>query len=54
LLSEEERTSLEHEDFENGKHYYAIHGQPVFWPNNPEQRPKQELLEWHQTNSFLG
>jgi putative restriction endonuclease len=42
------------EDFENGRHYYAIHGQPIFWPRLPEQRPKQELLEWHQTNSFLG
>jgi putative restriction endonuclease len=42
------------EDFENGKHYYAMHGRPVFWPSNPEQRPKQQLLEWHQTNSFLG
>jgi putative restriction endonuclease len=42
------------EDFENGKHYYAMHGQPVFWPRHPEQRPKQEFLEWHQTNSFLG
>jgi putative restriction endonuclease len=42
------------EDFENGKYYYAMHGQPVFWPINPEQQPKRELLEWHQTNSFLG
>jgi putative restriction endonuclease len=42
------------EDFENGKHYYAMHGQSVFWPSHPEQRPKQELLEWHQANSFLG
>ncbi len=42
------------EDFENGKHYYAMHGQPLFWPSQSEQRPKQELLEWHQANSFLG
>ena len=42
------------EDFENGKHYYAMHGQSVFWPRDPEQRPKQDLLEWHQANSFLG
>jgi putative restriction endonuclease len=42
------------EDFENGQHYYSMHGQPVSWPIHPEQRPKQELLEWHQTNSFLG
>ena len=42
------------EDFENGKHYYAMHGQPIFWPKHAEERPKQELLEWHQVNRFLG
>lgn len=42
------------EDFENGKHYYAMHGQAVSWPSHPEQRPRPELLEWHQANSFLG
>jgi putative restriction endonuclease len=42
------------EDFENGKHYYAMHGQPIFRPKEPDQRPKRGFLEWHQTNSFLG
>lgn len=42
------------EGFENGQHYYAMHGHPVSWPSRPEQRPKRELLEWHQSNSFLG
>jgi hypothetical protein len=42
------------EDFENGRNYYAMHGQPIFWPEVPEQQPKREFLEWHQANSFLG
>jgi putative restriction endonuclease len=42
------------EDFENGKHYYAMHGRPIFSPPRLSERPKQELLEWHQTNRFLG
>jgi hypothetical protein len=42
------------EDFENGKHCYAMHGQSVLWPTRPEQRPKPEILEWHRMNSFLG
>jgi putative restriction endonuclease len=42
------------EDFENGKHYYSMHGQPIFLPEYPEQQPKREFLEWHQANKFLG
>jgi putative restriction endonuclease len=42
------------EDFENGKHYYAMRGNPIFWPHDPEQCPKKVLLEWHQINRFLG
>ena len=42
------------EDFENGRHYYAMHGQQILWPEHLEQRPKREFLEWHQANSFLG
>ena len=42
------------EDFENGRHYYAMQGQSDVSPNNPGQRPGREVLEWHQTNKFLG
>lgn len=42
------------EDFENGRHYYAMRGQRLSMPENPEQRPTREVLEWHQTNKFLG
>jgi putative restriction endonuclease len=42
------------EDFENGRHYYAMHGQPLSLPRNPSQRPGHEALEWHRTNKYLG
>jgi putative restriction endonuclease len=42
------------EDFENGRHYYAMHGQPISLPRDLAQRPTQEALEWHQMNRFLG
>jgi putative restriction endonuclease len=41
-------------DFENGRHYYDMHGQPVAAPRDPSSRPSREALEWHQTNRFLG
>ncbi|MGP0093988.1 MAG: HNH endonuclease [Xanthobacteraceae bacterium] len=42
------------EDFENGRHYYAMHGQRLSLPLNSQQCPAREVLEWHQTNRFLG
>jgi len=42
------------EDFKNGRHYYAMHGQNILMPSHPEQRPRREALEWHQANRFLG
>jgi HNH endonuclease len=42
------------EDFENGRHYYAMHGQQLSLPLDARQRPAHESLEWHQTNRFLG
>jgi putative restriction endonuclease len=42
------------DDFENGRHYYAMHGQALSLPRNPQLRPALKALEWHQTNRFLG
>jgi putative restriction endonuclease len=42
------------EDFENGRHYYAMHGQLITLPDDPELRPARDALEWHQSNKFLG
>jgi putative restriction endonuclease len=36
------------EEFQNGKHYYALHGQPLaVLPKNPDSQPAREFLEWH-------
>lgn len=35
------------EEFENGRHYYALHGQPLSLPSTPSARPGKEYLEWH-------
>jgi putative restriction endonuclease len=42
------------EDFENGRHYYEMQGKPLLMPVKAQQQPGRELLEWHQTNKFLG
>lgn len=37
------------EEFENGRHYYALHGQSLaILPKDPSARPAREFLEWHQ------
>ena len=36
------------EEFENGRHYYALHGQSLaVLPRNAESQPAKEFLEWH-------
>jgi len=36
------------EEFENGRHYYALHGQPLAnLPKRELERPAPEFLEWH-------
>jgi putative restriction endonuclease len=42
------------EDFENGRHYYEMHGKQLYLPSSPRQRPNIAALEWHQTSRFLG
>jgi putative restriction endonuclease len=42
------------QDFENGRHYYEMHGREISIPNNPGQRPSPAALEWHQSTKFLG
>jgi putative restriction endonuclease len=42
------------EDFENGRHYYAMHGQLIRPPADGRHSPARESLEWHQSNRFLG
>lgn len=42
------------DDFENGRHYYAMHGQLIRPPADARHSPSQEALEWHRSNRFLG
>ncbi len=42
------------EEFENGRHYYAMHGQPISAPADILKRPDSEALRWHNENCFRG
>jgi len=43
-----------HEEFDNGKYYYSLHGQRIRVPKNSELRPDSEALEWHNNQKFMG
>jgi putative restriction endonuclease len=43
-----------HDEFDNGRYYYALHGQAVSTPANPAYRPSSELLDWHVSHVFRG
>ena len=42
------------EEFENGRHYYAFHGQSIATPDDPKRRPDAEALTWHNDNCYRG
>ena len=43
------------EEFSNGREYYAFHGKELqFKPQQIEDRPAKEFLEWHQSHRFLN
>lgn len=42
------------DQFENGKDYYAFHGQKLRLPCNPEQFVSKKNLEWHNQEIYLG
>jgi putative restriction endonuclease len=41
-------------DFENGRHYYAMHGQPLAPPRDSNSKPSRAAVDWHQQHRFLG
>ena len=42
------------EEYENGRVYYACHGQPLaVIPIDPAERPLRDFLEWHNTHRFM-
>lgn len=43
-----------HDEFENGRDYYALEGREIRQPNNPRLAPAQELLDWHASTMFRG
>lgn len=42
------------EDFDNGRHYYELHGTPLRTPKSSDALPSPVALEWHRQNRFLG
>lgn len=42
------------EEFENGRHYYALDGQRIVTPSNPAQQPDPAALRWHNEQHFRG
>ena len=42
------------EEFENGRHYYELHGKPIFAPVDVRRRPDPGALQWHNENAFRG
>ncbi len=42
------------EEFENGRHYYALHGASVTLPDRIDLKPDADALLWHNENRYLG
>lgn len=42
------------EDFQNGRHYYALAGQELALPKRSDHLPDVEALRWHREERFLA
>jgi putative restriction endonuclease len=42
------------EEFNNGKHYYALHGRTIDAPTDVRLRPDPDALSWHNEQCFRG
>lgn len=42
------------EEFENGRHYYELHGRRIEAPDDASLRPSPVSLAWHNENRFNG
>jgi putative restriction endonuclease len=42
------------EEFENGRHYYELHGKSISVPTRVEQRPDATALTWHNEHCYRG
>ena len=43
-----------HEEFDNGRVYYAFNGQKLRSPSNPDYAPSLSYLAWHNEEIYLG
>lgn len=43
-----------HEEFHNGKEYYALHGAAIRVPGEAQRQPAAEYLRWHNEQVFRG
>jgi len=41
-------------DFDNGRHYYGLHGTPMRLPIRKAGMPSSEALAWHREHRYLG
>ena len=42
------------EEFENGRHYYELHGAPIARPDRHDMLPDRQSLTWHNESRYLG
>lgn len=42
------------EEFENGRHYYALHGQALEPPIHADTQPDPDALRWHNEDRYFG
>lgn len=42
------------EEYENGRHYYALHGKRINAPDLLDERPDHAALTWHNEHCFKG
>ena len=42
------------EEYENGRHYYALHGKRINAPELLDKRPDHAALTWHNEHCFKG
>lgn len=56
-VSPDKRFEVSHrlkDDFDNGRHYYDLHGTWDRPPRSIEALPSAEALAWHRENRYLG
>ncbi|MBX9829136.1 MAG: HNH endonuclease [Xanthobacteraceae bacterium] len=42
------------EEYENGRHYYSLHGTGIQLPDDVNRRPNHSALVWHNEHRFKG